>query len=131
LPTHLELASLVLIILYIDQLWPETEEALAHYPWHQTSDFAHDIELARGFARSICFQASESDRDFVQAFKDREESLIGLCNQLADTKMEEEFIVTNRNFSEKIFGKARVGENSDSEASMEGELSAESEGSDS
>jgi hypothetical protein len=132
LPTNPELASLVIIILYLDQLWPETEESLAHYPWHQTSDFAHDINLARGFARSICFQANELDGNFSNTFKDRELTLIELCNKLANTKMEQESVVHNQNFYEDIFGKVHAREDSGSDSSMdedEGELSADSESS--
>jgi hypothetical protein len=107
---------------------------LAPYPWHQTSDFSHDIELARGFARSICFQANESDGAFAHEFKNREQSLIELCNELANTKMMPEFIVRNENFYENIFGTENIGEGSESDSSMdegESELMTDSESSNS
>jgi hypothetical protein len=125
-PTQKELASLVLTVLYLDQLPPETEENLAAYPWHQTSDFAHDIELARGMARSVCFQARELDGNFANIFKDRERSFIDLCNNLSATKEMSELAINDEKFAESIFG-LKIVEEEDTSSAGESE-SEDSEG---
>jgi hypothetical protein len=114
----------------LDQLPPETEDTLAPYPWHQSSDYAHNIELARDMARSVCFQASELDKSFTVVFKNREREFIDLCNSLSTAKGVDELVVNDENFAKTIFGPATV-EEEDSGSSTEQNGESEIEDSDS
>jgi hypothetical protein len=93
----------------MDQLWPETEENLAPYPWHQTSDFDHDFKCAQKLAHLICTKRKKDSR-FVNTFHARERTFIRLCDHLSSTKDEEAFDVEDQNFSLQLFGNNELAE---------------------
>jgi hypothetical protein len=88
----------------MDQLWPETEENLAPYPWHQTSDFDHDLKCAEKLVSLICAKRRKDSR-FVDTFHARERTFIRLCDKLSGTKGEDAFNVEDRNFCFQLFGR--------------------------
>jgi hypothetical protein len=131
-----ELASLVLLVLYIDQLRPETEEMLAHYAWHTTTDFTHDFPLVISKANALCKILKQRESRFAKVFKEREHEFIGLCRTLEKSKKVDELEVEHRNFASEIFGEDDLSEPNSSldetseergnaEVSDEGEIEAE------
>jgi hypothetical protein len=114
LPFMEELASLVLLVLYIDQLQPETEETLAPYAWHTTTDFAHDFQLVTTIANGLCKFLKQKEQIFAKIFQEREHEFIRLCRTMEKEKLVDELVVINRHFASGIFGEDELLEESNS-----------------
>jgi hypothetical protein len=121
-----ELASLILLVLYLEQLWPQTEEMYATYPWHSTSDFMHDYPMAAIIAVSVARQMQEVDNAFQHHFQVREKTWMALCQELEKGQPDETLIVTFRNFWKNIFDTGT----SDSDFSVESSSSNDEASSD-
>jgi hypothetical protein len=103
LPTSEELASLILIVLYLDQLWLQTEKAYATYPWHSTDEFAHDYSLAVKIARSVAFKMECKEKKFVRCLRVREHKVIELCIKLEKGQHDRTLSVTFKDFCKELF----------------------------
>jgi hypothetical protein len=103
LPTSEELVSLILIVLYLDQLWPQTENAYATYPWHSTGEFAHDYLLAVKIACSVALKMEIRDKGFTCCLHAREHKVMELCKELEEKQHDTALSVTFKDFCKDLF----------------------------
>jgi hypothetical protein len=103
-PNKEELASLLLLIFYLEQLWPQTEEKFATYRWHWTHDFEHDYSTVVRIAYSVASKMGVRDKNFSNCVRDREQEFISLCNQLEEGQPDATLTVSPMEFWKEFFG---------------------------